>query len=251
MIRILLILIAIFTSISCDDNNSVPIDKEITKVSYGTSFGECVGYCIKHIEVSDVQIKFYKYGWEFGKMLPEININDSIKNNYFQKLVEQVDFNAFTQLQPVIGCPDCADGGAEWIEIQRGDSTYKVTFEYYNEPAELTCLVNYLRTYIYAFRNVTNSNSVNFNTRTFINQKGKIRHDVCNDNCLQYLIEVIQNKDTSYYYDVNLKDEFKQNGLKVYLNGTAKFDSTNIYGTDFKKAFKARNIHLETIEETK
>ena len=28
-----------------------------------------------------------------------------------------------------IGCPDCADGGAEWIEIDSMDGVKRVTFE--------------------------------------------------------------------------------------------------------------------------
>ena len=33
-------------------------------------------------------------------------------------------------LNEVYGCPDCADGGAEWIEIDEGGSPRRVTFEF-------------------------------------------------------------------------------------------------------------------------
>jgi hypothetical protein len=40
-----------------------------------------------------------------------------------------VDTAAIHALEGVHGCPDCADGGAEWIQIEGADSV-RVTFEY-------------------------------------------------------------------------------------------------------------------------
>ena len=37
--------------------------------------------------------------------------------------------DSFFILEERIGCPDCADGGSEWIEILANNKTYKVTFE--------------------------------------------------------------------------------------------------------------------------
>lgn len=37
----------------------------------------------------------------------------------------------FLKLQDVYGCPDCADGGAEWLEVQFSDGRVKnVKFDY-------------------------------------------------------------------------------------------------------------------------
>ena len=41
-----------------------------------------------------------------------------------------VDVAAITRLEGVHGCPDCADGGAEWIEIDTGSGPIRVTFEF-------------------------------------------------------------------------------------------------------------------------
>ena len=38
--------------------------------------------------------------------------------------------DSFFILDERIGCPDCADGGSEWIEIGTKNKIYKVTFEY-------------------------------------------------------------------------------------------------------------------------
>jgi hypothetical protein len=40
-----------------------------------------------------------------------------------------VDTAAFRELEGVHGCPDCADGGAEWIQVETADPM-RVTFEY-------------------------------------------------------------------------------------------------------------------------
>lgn len=45
-------------------------------------------------------------------------------------LVSAINIEAFFAWEEVIGCPDCADGGAEWIEITTSTGTHKVTYEY-------------------------------------------------------------------------------------------------------------------------
>ena len=48
------------------------------------------------------------------------------------------------------GCPDCADGGSEWVEITHEGITKRVTFEAYNsipENNELVIQLRELRTY--------------------------------------------------------------------------------------------------------
>ena len=45
-----------------------------------------------------------------------------------------------------IGCPDCADGGAEWIEIKLANGEkHKVTFEYMNAPSAFKNYISGLR----------------------------------------------------------------------------------------------------------
>ena len=52
-----------------------------------------------------------------------------------------------------IGCPDCADGGAEWVIITVGDKTHKVVFEYGKAPAELAAVVAKFRALKETFKN--------------------------------------------------------------------------------------------------
>lgn len=49
------------------------------------------------------------------------------------------------ELDSIYGCPDCADGGAEWIEIQDDQQIKKVTFEYGDTLAPIENLMLELR----------------------------------------------------------------------------------------------------------
>jgi hypothetical protein len=49
-------------------------------------------------------------------------------------LVSAIDLEAFENLDEVIGCPDCTDGGAEWLEIVTLKGRHKVTYEYTAPP---------------------------------------------------------------------------------------------------------------------
>ena len=41
----------------------------------------------------------------------------------------EIDFENFRLLDDRIGCPDCADGGAEWIQVNWSGQNKRVTFE--------------------------------------------------------------------------------------------------------------------------
>lgn len=118
-------------------------------IRYGTSFGMCLGYCKQEIEVSNDAVKITKSGWQDSvKVKTCSNPNDRDK---WAALVKSIDYKEFKKLKDVIGCPDCADGGAEWIEINTGTSRHKVVFEYGNEPSAVKDYINYLREYKAAF----------------------------------------------------------------------------------------------------
>ena len=50
-----------------------------------------------------------------------------------------------TSLPEVIGCPDCADGGAEWVAVNADGKQYKVTYDYGKTPKELEAVVAKLK----------------------------------------------------------------------------------------------------------
>lgn len=116
----------------------------IKQVNYGTSFGECIGYCKHDIALTSNEI-IYKCSSSsvtentiIHTEILDVQTWDSICNDF--------DLENFLALPEVIGCPDCADGGAEWLEIIFSTGkTHKVTFEYYSEPTSLKSKIEILR----------------------------------------------------------------------------------------------------------
>ena len=123
------------------------LDKRIQRVNYGTLFGECVGFCRKQISVTADSIHFTAFC--DACMSPVTVRKDSlcpVNKVQWDSLRSRIPVNTFNVLPEVIGCPDCADGGAEWLElILMNGEKHKVTFEYHKEPGELTQYLPILR----------------------------------------------------------------------------------------------------------
>jgi|ETNmetMinimDraft_16_1059900.scaffolds.fasta_scaffold16791_1 hypothetical protein len=119
------------------------------QINSGTSYGECWGYCVFELELDNSNALFTSSSWgnwydEFLDLLLE----DNLSQEEWQQLVDRIDFEYFQSLDDVYGCPDCADGGAEFIEIIYEGVTKQVTFEAYTEIdgiQELTILLRDLR----------------------------------------------------------------------------------------------------------
>jgi len=125
---------------SCEKNKT----EKVQEIGYGTSFGMCAGYCLNNVVVVNTgEITFSKTA---------NGINPSTKTctkeiteaevRTLKGLVKASDFN---KLPEVIGCPDCADGGAEWVALKLEGKLKRVTFEYGNAPDEIKELVIKLR----------------------------------------------------------------------------------------------------------
>lgn len=117
--------------------------KNLNNITYGSSFGMCVGYCSSSLVISDLKLTFSKSKnaqpadtKTCSKSISEADI-DAIKN--------ELNINKISNLPEVIGCPDCADGGAEWISINADGKQYKITYEYGKAPKELEAAVAKLK----------------------------------------------------------------------------------------------------------
>lgn len=146
MIRILikstLVLLLIFT-MSCDRDESYL--GTVNYISYGTSFGECHGYCIHYMKVYPQLSTLSQYGWGESGETPEIKCSLPLESHKFIAIRDSVNVGNFFSMDETYGCPDCVDGGAEWVEISFDTLKHRVTFEYMNEPEELTPIVTALR----------------------------------------------------------------------------------------------------------
>jgi hypothetical protein len=133
-------IILLFFSCKKEEQNN------ITKISYGTSFGMCIGYCNTKIDIEQTQVTQVSSSWNSEKY-PDKSCQKSIPAEKWKELVQCADSAAFTRLDSIYGCPDCADGGAEWLEITTPELKHKVTVEYSgpNRPAVLESLIKKLR----------------------------------------------------------------------------------------------------------
>lgn len=139
------ILIGLFAFVllyACNKSNDESY--EINSVSYGTSFGECVGYCRNEITLQSGSLVLVSSGW--FDTIPEIKHSYNLDNSEWISIKNKIETSSFFKLKSTYGCPDCADGGAEWIEvITTSGKTFKVNFEFMNEPEELKNIAPTLR----------------------------------------------------------------------------------------------------------
>ena len=74
-------------------------------------------------------IQFSEKGWN-PVTTPEKTSELSISRDQYADLCSLCSLNSFQELEETIGCPDCYDQGAEWIEITTPSFTKKITFSY-------------------------------------------------------------------------------------------------------------------------
>lgn len=107
----------------------------LNSISYGTSFGMCVGYCSNNLLISDLKLTFSKS--KNGQASDTKTCSKTISEADVNAIKNDLNIEKIAALPETIGCPDCADGGAEWIAINADGKQYKITYEYGKAPKEL------------------------------------------------------------------------------------------------------------------
>jgi hypothetical protein len=127
--------------------NEAPLaTEEGYTITYGTSFGMCTGDCYKETSITEDEavLTVASYGNPPNNG-SEVRASKELSTQEFERIKDMVEMSAFIILPDRIGCPDCTDGGAEFIEISTVDFQKKVTFEYLDEPSRISDLVVELR----------------------------------------------------------------------------------------------------------
>ena len=128
--------------LSCQKNGEQA--QAITQISYGTSFGFCLGYCKKDICMKSGGIIYTRSGWV--DTIKTITCTEPLSDENWNAYRSEINSAKFFELPETIGCPDCTDGGAEYLElIVSSGEIHKVTFEYMNEPDLLKDCIAQLR----------------------------------------------------------------------------------------------------------
>lgn len=145
-------ILIIFSSIilfgfSCKKNDL----KSVETIKYGRSFGKCIGYCKSDLTINNQQVIFTKS--TNGNQKQTISCVNELDKETLDLIVSNLNLNYFNDSPPIIGCPDCADGGAEYVEINNNGNIKRITFEYGNPPKQLLDLVNLLKIQFKSFEN--------------------------------------------------------------------------------------------------
>jgi len=111
-------------------------------VRTGTSFGMCVGYCRNDYEFKQTAVTLTRN--DIRKSLTQ-TCQTTISEADWIAIKSAANFQEFSKQSERLGCPDCADGGAEYIELQLDDQSHRVTFEYNATIPGFETLVDLLR----------------------------------------------------------------------------------------------------------
>ncbi len=108
------------------------------------SFGFCHprAYCSSRLELSQSQAVMTYESRDLGVVVQRRAVDEAL----WARASEALDAGALRALPDVVGCPDCADGGAESVEVAFGDGqSAAVKFEYGDDVQGIGALVGVLR----------------------------------------------------------------------------------------------------------
>ncbi len=136
---------------SCASTPAAPSAASVDRIVSTTSFGMCVGYCSTRLEISEneaVLIRQARGGRGNPNNLPDQRIAAPITSAEWQEISALAAATRLDALPDVIGCPDCADGGAESLAIVRDGqgAPRTITFDFNGEVAGADPLLDRIRT---------------------------------------------------------------------------------------------------------
>jgi len=107
----------------------------------------CHGYCQSSINITSnpFQLIASKQPNFAQKEFPSLQQQFPFSSNEWNQIISLLNSKIFTTLDDTIGCPGCADGGIEWIQVDWTDETKRVTFEYGRAIKGIENLIEKLR----------------------------------------------------------------------------------------------------------
>ena len=128
--------------------NAPASPEAVRQIVSTTSFGMCVGYCMTRLEIAEgeaVLIRQARGGRGAPQDLPDQRFAAPLSSAEWRDLAGLAAETSFDGLPPVIGCPDCADGGAESLSIIGSSEPRSVSFDYGAEVAQAQALLDRVR----------------------------------------------------------------------------------------------------------
>ncbi len=128
--------------------SAIPGPTSVSQIVSTTSFGMCVGYCTTRLEISEgraVLIREARGGRGAPGDLPDQRYTAALTANEWSDLARLAATTNFNSLPSVIGCPDCADGGAESLTVNGSGASRSVSFEHGAAIAQAQPLLDRVR----------------------------------------------------------------------------------------------------------
>ncbi len=109
----------------------------------------CVGKCYNELIVENNSVVLKQIERKDRGGDPETTeYRDDTRWNQIKADLNNFSKKKFFKLKDVYGCPDCADGGAEWLEVQFSDGTVKnVKFNYGSSVEGFEEIISSLRSH--------------------------------------------------------------------------------------------------------
>ncbi len=83
--------------------------------------------------------------WDRDRDPPDKFIERSLDSASFERIARTVNLAVFCSMDEIYGCPDCTDGGAEYVTLECNGENKSVTFEYGEDLPELRSLLAEIR----------------------------------------------------------------------------------------------------------
>ncbi|MVM39884.1 hypothetical protein GO730_23530 [Spirosoma sp. HMF3257] len=123
----------------------VDITDELT-IRTGTRFGMCIGtHCVNDFVFNGTRVTLTQKDVRPQTQPTSKSCESTISLADWQMLKASANLDMFSKQSTSIGCPDCADGGAEYVELQIGEQKHRVTFPYGETIPGFESLVSALR----------------------------------------------------------------------------------------------------------
>jgi len=138
------LLIALSAVTACSSSPAGEAANGDVVIAQGTSFGKCVGYCLTELVVARDSARLTQTSRDSVRYPRKTQIV-AISDADWQRLQSLARPATLAQVEGTHGCPDCADGGAEWVELRTAERSIRATYEAGRDLAPIATLQAELR----------------------------------------------------------------------------------------------------------
>jgi len=127
-------------------NGGTGATSNVERIVSTTSFGMCMGYCRTTLEIKPGEAVLTREpGGRGAPTLQPQRLTVKLTDAEWQQLATLAASVAYDGLPETIGCPDCADGGAESLAVTRSGNERKVAFDHGADIKQLQPLLTRVR----------------------------------------------------------------------------------------------------------